>query len=157
MSRKPFTWETVGKAIFMIEKSLVEFLADKNSERRLLHELATTAKGSWCRTLFKQDASSGLLLLKSHDGCKSWSRLFELPCCEQGNYCDGSFLKELKLKGLESSDCKVEVFERSGKVPLASPYVYVSGSKQKEVKSATSMLVESMRKHQRLCPCRPKW
>ncbi|KAL7459828.1 hypothetical protein ACHAWC_011635 [Mediolabrus comicus] len=163
--------QNVKRAFGMIKQSIVEFLSDENSENRLTYELVTTATGSLCRTLFKQDASSGLLLLKSRDGVKRWSRLFELPCCEEGegNDCHGSNLDlkfnghchgsnpDLKSSGLESSDCRVVVFERSGKVPLASPYIYVSGSKLKEVKSTTSLLVDSMRKHQRLCPCRPKW
>ncbi len=142
-------------AISMIEKSLVEFLADKNSENRLLYELAATAKGTLCHNLFQRDASSGLLL-REHDGVKKWLRLFDLPRCDRGNY-HGFFLLQTKLKHAQGSDCKIEVFERSEKVPLASPYVSICGSKQNEVKSATAMVAETMRRHQRLCPCRPRW
>jgi hypothetical protein len=45
---KSTNFEKIRLAISMIEKSLVEFLADKNSENRLLYELAATAKGTLC-------------------------------------------------------------------------------------------------------------
>lgn len=147
--------EDTRQTVSVLEKSLVRFLADKKSEKRMLYELAATATGKICRDLFQKNEPSGTLLIK-YDGVKKWLRLFDLPCCDRGNY-HGFFLLQMKLKHAQGSDCKIEVFERSEKVPLASPYVSICGSKQNEVKSATAMVVETMRRHQRLCPCRPRW
>ena len=136
-----------------IEKSLVEYLADKNSEKRLLYDLTITAIDSWQR--IQRDSASGLLQKDNICGnrSKQWWRLFEMPC-ERGMH-HGLFLLELKVP--KGSDCKIEVFERSVKVPLASPYVLISGTKQLDVKNAALMVADAMRRHQRFCPCRPKW
>lgn len=137
-----------------IERSLVEYLADENSEKRLLYDLAVSAIDS-CQQLTQRDSTSGLLRKEifGSRASKQWWRLFELPC-EQGMH-HGLFLRELKLP--TGSDCKIEVFERSVKVPLAPPYVLVSGTKHVDVKNAAIMVADTMRKHQRFCPCRPRW
>ncbi len=140
----------------LVEKYLVEYLACANSEKRLLYDLAVTAIDS-CQ-LIQRDTNSGLL--QKHIGGtgtqgKQWWRLFELPCGQGMHSHDLSFLEALKVpKGI---DCKIEVFRRSVKVPLASPYVLVSGIKHVDVKNAALMIADAVRRHQRFCPCRPKW
>ena len=139
-----------------IERSLVEYLACEHSEKRLLHDLAACAIGS--RQLIQRDIKSGLLQRESPGGIrlsKQWWRLFELPCGRGPHPHDLSFLEELRVpKGI---DCKIEVFKRSAKVPLASPYVLISGEKHADVKSTALMVADAVRGHQRFCPCQPKW
>ncbi len=139
-----------------VETCLVEYLACKNSEKRLLYDLAVTAIDS-CQ-LIQRDIDSGLLY-KDIGGTgtrgKQWWRLFELPCGQGMHSHDLSFLEALKVpKGI---DCKIEVFKRSEKVPLASPYVLVSGTEHLDVKNVALMVADAVRRHQRFCPGRPKW
>lgn len=140
----------------LVEKYLVEYLACENSEKRLLYDLAVTAIDS-CQ-LIHRDTNSGLLQ-KDVGGMgsrgKQWWRLFELPCAQGMPSHDLSFLEALKVpKGI---DCKIEVFKRSVKVPLASPYVLVRGTEHLDVKNAALIVADAVRRHQRFCPCRPKW
>ena len=141
----------------VIEKSLVEYLACDYSEKRLLYDLAACAIDDSCQ-LIQRDTSSGLLQRTVRGGSgamKQWWRLFELPCVRDMQSHDLSFLEALRVpKGI---DCKIELFRRSAKVPLASPYVLVSGTKYPDVKSAALMVADALRRHQRFCPCRPKW
>lgn len=138
----------------LVEKSLVEYLACENSEKRLLFDLAVTAIDS-CQ-LIQRDINSGLLQKDvAGSRAKQWWRLFELPCGQGMHSHDLSFLEALKVpKGI---DCKIEVFKRSVKVPLASPYVLVSGRENLDVKNAALMVADAVRRHQRFCTCRPKW
>ena len=139
----------------VIEKSLVEYLACEHSEKRLLHDLAASAVDS-CQ-LIQRDINSGLLQRESHGIriSQQWWRLFELPCGRGPHPHDLSFLEELRVpKGI---DCKIELFRRSTKVPLASPYVLISGTKHPDVKSTALMVADAVRRHQRFCPCQPKW
>ena len=141
----------------VIEKALVEYLADESSEKRLLYDLAVTAVDS-CQLIIQRDSTSGLLqkeILGCRGAPKEWWRLFELPCVRDKHPHDLSFFEELKVP--KGSDCKIEVFKRSLKVPLASPYVLVSGTKQLDVKNAAMMVADAVRRHQRFCHCRPKW
>jgi hypothetical protein len=127
----------------IIEKILVAYLADKNSEKRLLYDLSMSAIDS-CQQLTQRDSTSGLLCKEiGHSrASKQWWRLFELPC-DQGMH-HGLFLRELKLP--DGSDCKIEVFERSFKVPLASPYLLVSGTKHVDVKNAATIVADTIAK-----------
>ena len=138
-----------------IEKSLVEYLACEHSKKMLLHNLAASAVDS-CQ-LIQRDINSGLLQRESPGSRASnqWWRLLELPCGRGPQLHDLSFLEKLKVsKGI---DCKIEVFKRSAKVPLAPPYVLISGTKHPDVKSAALMVADAVRRHQRFCPCQPKW
>jgi hypothetical protein len=140
----------------VIEKALVEYLADEHSEKRLLYDLAVSAIDS-CQ-LIQRDINSGLLqkeIVGSRRASKQWWRLFELPCGRDMHPHDLSILEELKVP--KGSDCKIEVFKRSVKVPLASPYVLVSGTKQLDVKNAAMMVADAVRRHQRFCQCHPRW
>jgi hypothetical protein len=149
------TLNSIRHANRVIEKILVEYLADENSEKRLLYDLAISATDSR-QQLSQRDNTSGLLCKETFGTqakAKQWWRLFELPC-EQGVH-HGLFLRDLKLP--KGNDCKLEVFERSFKVPLASPYVLLSGMKHQDVKNAAIMVAYTMQRHQRFCPCRPRW
>ena len=148
---------SIKRASRFIEKALVEYLADEHSEKRLLYDLAVSAIDSY--QPIQRDSTSGLLqkefFSRRGRAFKEWWRLFELPCGRDMHQHDLSILEELKVP--KGSDCKIEVFKRSVKVPLASPYVLVSGTKQLDVKNAAMMVADAVRRHQRCCQCHPRW
>eukprot|EP00985_Skeletonema_marinoi_P008300 scaffold3729_cov86-Skeletonema_marinoi.AAC.1 len=66
-------------------------------------------------------------------------------------------LSSIRLKLPKESDCRIEVFGRSVKVSRESPYVLVSGTKQRDVKNAAMIVADAVRRHQsRFLPCAPK-
>ena len=143
-------------ANYIIEKALVECLADENSKTRLLYDLAFSNSFQ----LTHRDSTSGLLLLQkeikggSHASkSKEWWHLYELPCRWEMHPHD---LSSIRLKLPKGSDCKIEVFGRSVKVSRESPYVLVSGTKLLDVKNAALMVSDAVRRHRSIHPCRPK-
>jgi hypothetical protein len=139
------------QAIHMIEESLLEFLQEKNSEKRLLFELTATSTGHLI-----QPHNSTRFVLREYEGVKRWWSLLDLPCGRDKEY-HGSFLSQSTLP--DGNDCKIELFGEAFGAPLtqASPYVLISGTKQKQVKIATSIVWGAMRLHQNNCNCKPKW
>uniref|UniRef100_A0A7S2KI43 K Homology domain-containing protein n=1 Tax=Skeletonema marinoi TaxID=267567 RepID=A0A7S2KI43_9STRA len=144
----------VHTAIHTIEESLVEFLKDKNAEKRLLYELAATAIGSYKYSNNRRGGDCGGLLLREYNGLKYWLWLRDLPCCNI-NHHHGTFLLRMKP---QLSDCNLEVFAESG-LPLdqAPPFVLISGTKYGDVKKTVAHVVNAMKEHQACCDCTPKW
>lgn len=151
-----FTSESVQNvqgAYGMIKQSLLEYLSDENSEKRLIYELAMSAIGSHNI----HETSSGLLL-QHHNGSRIWSVVFALPgkareeCVEH----HGKFLQKLELK---DTKCTVELFGKMFKRPIkhVAPYVLISGKEEANVNVAITRVVKAMKKHQLRCSCLPKW
>ncbi|KAK1740371.1 hypothetical protein QTG54_009321 [Skeletonema marinoi] len=158
LSRDPKSQlNSLRRANYIIEKALVECLADENSKTRLLYDLAFSNSFQ----LTHRDSTSGLLLLQkeikggSHASkSKEWWHLYELPCRWEMHQHD---LSSIRLKLPKGSDCKIEIFGCSVKVSRESPYVLVSGTKQLDVKNAAMMVADAVRRHQSGClPCPPK-
>ena len=134
----------------MVEKSVACFLGRAtNSVNRFLYELTATATGSYKSS----PHNSPGLLLKHYNGIKSWWCMLELPCV-RGEY-HGQLLQHLIIP--RGNDCKIELFGDIFGAPLehASPYVLISGTKQKDVKIAASIVSDAMRNHQLQCGCKP--
>jgi hypothetical protein len=145
--------QNVQRAYGMIKQSLLEYLSDENSEKRLIYELAMSANGS--HNIHK--TSSGLLL-QHHNGATMWWVVFALPgkareeCVEH----HGRFLQNLEVK---DTKCTVELFGKMFKRPLkyVAPYVLISGKEDANVNVAITRVVKAMKKHQLRCSCLPKW
>lgn len=144
----------VAQGISMIEESLMEFLSDENSEKKMLHEMLLTAEGSY--KVKRNDAYR--MLCRD----KEWWALFELPFHTESGQYHGKFLTKINLE--LPGDCKMELFGDTFGVPLehASPFVLIHGTKHNDVKDAVSALRDKMRKHQcrrpgEGCNCTPKW
>lgn len=148
--------QNVAKGISMIEESLVKFVSDENSDKRMLYELVSTAEGTY---KLKRNDGFGMLFRN-----KKWWALFDLPYKDRGNSGEyhGKFLTQLQppLPG----DCRLELFGDTFGVPLehTTPFVLIRGTKHKDVKDAVSLIRVKMRKHQnrgtgRGCDCTPKW
>ncbi|KAK1740369.1 hypothetical protein QTG54_009319 [Skeletonema marinoi] len=138
----------VTKAIDMIEDSIVEFLADRDSEKKLLYELAVRATGS-----YKFPYDHGFVQRK-YDGVRKWCRIIDLPCkWREGS--GGDHEKCLQdLKTLQRNECEIEVFDGKSR---PAPYVMICGAKKKDVKKITSEVFNAVKSHQSKCNCRPKW
>ena len=138
----------VAQGISMIEESLMEFVSDENSEKKMLYELVSTAEGS-----YKVIKNDGFRIIY-RDKEKEWWALFELPYHTGSGKHHGNFLTNIQIP----EDCKMELFGVNG-VPLehASPFMLIRGT-NKDVKTAVSAVRDKMRKHQgRGCNCTPKW
>lgn len=149
----------IAQGVSMIEHSLMEFISDENSEKRMLYELISTAEGSYN---FKRNDGCRMLL-REYAGIKSWWALFELPYKERedGGEYHGKFLQKLRSKLPIPGDCIIELFGGDFGAPLehASPFVLIRGTKHKDVKEAVSMVRHAMKRHQvdKGCDCTPKW
>ena len=137
----------VEQGISMIEESLMEFLSDENSEKKMLFELLSTAQGSY---YVKRNHGYGMI----YRG-KEWWALSELPYHIESGKRHGKCLTNKRMPG----DCKMELFGDIFGVPLkhASPFVLVRGTTHKDVKDAVSVLRDQMRQHQGRCICTPRW
>lgn len=149
-------FQNVTKGISMIEESLMKFVSDENSEKRMLYELVSTAEGT-----YKFKRNNGLRMLYRNN---EWWALFDLPYNVRGNSGEyhGKFLTHLQPS--LSGDCRIELFGDTFGVPLehTSPFVLIRGTKHKDVKDAVSIVRDKMRRHQnrgpgRGCDCTPKW
>ncbi len=150
--------QNVQRAFGMIKQSLLEYLSDENSEKRLIYELAMSASGSHNI----HETSSGLLRLH-HNGATAWWVIFELPRGARhrsGSLSVESHGKFLQTLELQDTGCRVELFGNTFKKPLkhVAPYVLISGKERANVNVAITRVVKAMRKHQkRGCSCLPKW
>jgi len=150
-SLHPF--DDVKRAKIMIEKSLLEFIEDVNSEGRLLYELATYAKGTY--NIRKVASAVQQYCHISHR--LLWMKLLELPLSEwkgkrtpHGRYLLSSLTQQW-LKG--STNCSVEVFGFGESIPaLCGPYVIVCGNDVDAVNEVSDRVVGEIDKHMRGCP-----
>ena len=145
--------ENVAQGISMIEESLMEFVSDENSEKKMLYELLSTAQGSY--------------KVKINDRCgmigrgNEWWALFDLPYKSYGDSTGqyhGKFLTQLQPE--MPGDCKLELFGNAFGVPLehTSPFVLIRGTNHNDTARAVSVARDKMRQHQgRGCNCTPKW
>ena len=145
--------QNVAQGISMIEESLMEFVSDDNSEKKMLHELLSTAEGS-----YRVKRNNGFRMVNRDN---EWWALFDLPYRNygaSGGQYHGKFLSQLQPE--MPGDCKLELFGDAFEVPLehASPFMLIRGTKHKDVKDAVSVARDKMRQHQgRGCNCTPKW
>lgn len=151
--------QNIAQGVSMIEESLMEFISDENSEKRMLYELISTVEGSY-RVHRNDDCR---MLLREYAGIKSWWALFELPYKEgeEGGVYHGKFLQHSLSKTPLPGDCIIELFGEDFGAPLehASPFALIRGTKHKNVKEAVSMVRHAMKRHQvdHGCDCTPKW
>ena len=144
---------SIRHATYIVEKTLIEFLADERSKMRLLFDLAWSDPSQ----LIHSDSTCGPSLLQkeifSSPGSKSkkWWYLRELPCGRGMHPDDFTSLRSKLPKG---SDCNIEVFERSAKVLREAPYVLVSGTKKLDVKNAALMVEDAVQSIQGFRPSR---
>ena len=139
--------QNVAQGISMIEESLMEFLSDENSEKKMLYELLSTAEGSYN---FRR-SSCGMIYRD-----KEWWALFELPYHTNTGQYHGKFLTNFDSE--MSGDCKIELFGDTFGIPLdhALPFVLIRGTKYNDVKDAALAARDKMRQHQgRGCNCTP--
>lgn len=145
--------QNVAQGISMIEESLMEFVSDENSKKKMLFELLSTAQGSY--------------KVKINDRCRmvnrdnEWWALFDLPykryADATGQY-HGKFLTQLQSE--MPGDCKLELFGDAFEVPLehASPFMLIRGTNHNDTVRAVLVARDKMRQHQgRGCNCTPKW
>lgn len=155
----PYSADNVTKAVSMIEQSLIDYLSDQNSVKRLLYELSSTATGSYADNRLPREFKSEGLVLKYNDGQKSWWRLFDLPCkWREGTGGDHDrCLWKLKSFGVNAT--KVQLFGNNFGVPLehAAPYIIIMGVNLSDVRKTTLKIVNVVKRHQCQCNCRPKW
>jgi len=138
----------VAKAIDMIEESIVEFLPDRDTKKKMLYELAAKATGS-----YKIPRDHGFVLRK-YDGVKKWCTIFDLPCMI--NIADTKCQHLQDLKALGRIDCLIEVYDF---ISETAPYVLIHGAKKKDVEEKALEVVNAVKSHQSNdnCSCRPKW
>eukprot|EP00984_Skeletonema_dohrnii_P028589 scaffold18644_cov110-Skeletonema_dohrnii-CCMP3373.AAC.4 len=135
----------VTKAIDLIEESIVEFLPDRDSGKKMLYELAAKAKGS-----YKIRRENGFVHRK-YDGVNKWCRVFNLPCKRREGTRE-MCLPDLTV--LQRNDCLIEVIDGSTK---RAPCVLISGFRKKDVKELAFVVSIAVKTHQRECNCKPKW
>jgi len=104
--------QKLKQAIRMIEESLLEFLNEKNSEKRLLFELTSTATGH-----LLQSHNSTRFVLREYKGVSRWWSLLDLPC-GRGKKYHGSFLRQAMRSGQEVSWKFLTSVEATRRKPL---------------------------------------
>ncbi len=136
----------VGKAVALLEQSILEYLSDRDTEKKMLHELAAKANASF--KLFPRESGA---VQRRYDGVKKWSRVLGLSYNwrQQGDDPD-KWLQDLKT--LQSNECKIEVFDYPSRT---NPYVFISGRKR-EVQRITTEVASAMRMRSRR-KSGPKW
>ena len=152
----PYSADNVTKAVSMIEQSLVDYLGDQNSVKRLLFELTSTAEGSYAITRLPREFQSEGLVLKYDNGEKSWWRLFDLPCKWREGSGDNHDKCLWKLKSMGIKGCEVQLFGNNSLVH-AAPYIIIMGANLSDVRKTTLKIVNAVKRHQCQCNCRPKW
>lgn len=133
----------VFKAVEMIEQSITEFLSNKDTEKKMLYELAAKAKGS--SNMFPQDHG---VVLRKYDGVNKWCRVIDLPRREDDPNKWSQDLKTLQwlqdLKALQRNNCTIELFDD---ISRTAPYVFIAGSKKKEVQEISKKVKEIEKKY----------
>ncbi|KAL7546317.1 hypothetical protein ACHAWF_009649 [Thalassiosira exigua] len=132
----------------LIVESLLGFLNDKDSEGRLIYELATSADGTFqfrrIGGAIQQECQLSHRLV--------WMTLLELPSAmnrgervSHGRYLTGRNAQELFTEG---TGCYVEVYEHPG---LCGPYVLVCGDNPDEVNGVTDKVADRIDHHMQGC------
>jgi len=143
----------VRKAKKMIQKSLVQFLEDKRSIKRLLYELLATAE--W--NAGSERESNGLLRQESHTKRGLlWMNLVELPYAESTGTVTyhGQLLMEDKVQEevIDGANFLVEVFGFGNSTPLlCDPYGLISGNRKDEVKKVAENVDDILKRHHERC------
>ena len=145
----------VRLATTMLTESLLKFLSDRNSERRLVYELAMNARGT-----FNFQKHEGAVQQKCHYTHRHvWMKLVELPSVELQNgkfEPHGLFLTndhtQRYIRG--NTDCFIEVYGFHRFVPkLSRPYVLVCGYGPDEVNEVSDRVQDKLARHQEKCQC----
>ncbi len=138
----------IEQAIGMVEDSLQEFLSRKDSEKRLLYDLAKSAFGS--HKPQRVQTPHGLLM-KRFTGENSWWCMFDVPRNFEGNYDDAKYLlyhtlaeklqDNYKIDFNENlfGNCNIDFFCGS---KHTSPFVLISDDSLDDVKVAASVVAE---------------
>lgn len=120
--------DDVRKAKVMIEGSLMEFVDDKNSEGRLVYELAMMAEGSF---EFRREGGAVQQLCHTPPHDLVWMKLLELPSIDHGRHL---FRPDSKQWIRGGTRCVVKVHCAGFSLPrLSDPYVLVFGRNLDEV------------------------
>ena len=122
----------LGRARGMVEDSIIEFLNDKNSNGRLLYELATTASGSINFDHIR--TSDGFVLQQKPN--RVWMKLLELPYAESNGEYYGKFLlpSQLQDEMIHGTNCvKLRICAFKKEPIWCEPYILISGQRKEEV------------------------
>lgn len=150
----PTAFNDVRIAKRMITDSLIEFLCDPNSERRLLYDLATHGTGSY--SFRKTDGAV-------HQECQItnriiWMKLLWLPMSDfHGKKLvpHGKFLleKQWQETHIGNTNCDIEVYGFYDKAPILSdPYVFIScANNPHEANEIANRVENELIKHQQRC------
>ena len=137
-----------------MEDFIVEFLGDRDAQKKMLYELAIRAEVSDSSySLYQKEHG---FVHRGYDGVKKWCRVFDLPCLWRKGFGDDHDKCLQNLKTLGKNDClhNVEVFDD---ITMTAPYVIITGFKKKGVQKLAAEVVDIVRSHQSNCNCRPKW
>jgi len=148
------SWRDVTESKRMIEESILGFIEDPNSERRLLYELAMTAQGSYRFRKSGRAVKRDCLDTRKFE----WMNLLELPSVESNNgqlTHHGIFLcNEGQQHNLtKNTNCSVEVYGfRNCVTVLSNPYVLICGTCSDEVNEVTERVANVLERHMEKCP-----
>lgn len=137
----------------MITKSLIEFISDPSSERRLLYDLAAFGTGtySFCQTqdgIVQQECNLTNKLV--------WMKLLLLPLSNSDGVLKphGIFLLKPQCKQnlIGNARCSIEVYGFDNLVlQLSNPYVLISGSSPREVGQVMEAVSLALNNHMQKC------
>ena len=143
----------VERGIRMITESLLEFMDDESSERRLIYELAITAGGTY---KFRRAEGGAVQQECPNSHCLVWMKLLELPSAKSkgkltphGKFLEhGGVQQEVKC----NTNCSVEVYCSGYSIPILSgPYVLVCGNNLEEVNEVAARVADKIDVHQQGC------
>mmetsp|Transcript_38923 Transcript_38923/g.81420 ORF Transcript_38923/g.81420 Transcript_38923/m.81420 type:complete len:1069 (+) Transcript_38923:165-3371(+) len=142
------SFHDVRIAMRLVVKSLIEFIGDPASERRLVHELARNAQGTY---IFNQ--AEGALRHECHITHKLvWTKLLELPSAmtngklkPHGRFLLMDHVQEWLKRG---ANCSVEAYCDEICIPILSgPYVLVCGHNSADVNVVASRVAQKIEHH----------
>lgn len=146
----------VREAKQMIITSLLEFLDDSSSERRLLYDLAMTATGTYNFRSYDR-VDRGIIQQECHFTKRLiWMKLLWLPLSDFNGPLKphGKFLigDQYQRNLTHNTSCYIEVYGFNDHVPVLSyPYMMVCGSNPEEVKIVADLVEEVLHNHQQGC------
>lgn len=152
------SFRDVGLAKRMITKSLMQFLGDKNAERRLTYELALTAPAEGS---YNFPRSGSAIKQECHKTTKQiWMKVIELSSAKS-SYSDkisphGMYLLNQLDRLTYPTDCSIEVYGcktfHANTIPkYCGPYVFVCGNESADVKQVTNRVISKIREHMAGC------
>ena len=144
----------VRKAKRMITASLLEFLCDENSDRRLIYDLALTSTG----TFILQKADNGTVQQECQNSRRLiWMKALGLPMSNfHGKKLipHGRFLVQSnwQQKLRRGTSCDIEVYGFNHSEPmLANPYVLICGDNSHDVTEVAGRVEEALFDHHQKC------